>query len=136
MGAGSLSIWVHNLKSFEFVPEYTVGRYSGMAVRVGAGVESWEQHNNMAAHNITVIAPGGSTVGAVGGWIAVAGHGSLSSKYGLGADQVLSINVVTADGQFQTVDPNSKGVKKDLWWALRGGGPSEYRPTRQLARRN
>ncbi|KAH6847752.1 hypothetical protein B0I37DRAFT_375759 [Chaetomium sp. MPI-CAGE-AT-0009] len=121
MGAGSLSIWVHNLKDFEFIPEYTVGPYSGMAVRVGAGVESWEHFNHMAANNISVVAPGGGTVGAVGGWIAVAGHGSLTSKYGLGADQALSINVVTADGRFLTVDPNKH---KDLWWALRGGGPN------------
>jgi FAD/FMN-containing dehydrogenase len=122
MGAGSLSIWVHNLKSFEFMPEYSVGQYSGMAVRVGAGVESWELFNHMAANNITVVAPGGGTVGSVGGWIAVAGHGSLTSKYGLGADQVLSINVVTADGRFRTVDPSHH---QDLWWALRGGGPSK-----------
>ncbi|KAK4119144.1 FAD-binding domain-containing protein [Parathielavia appendiculata] len=123
MGAGSLSIWVHNLKSFEFIPHYRVGQYSGMAVHVGAGVESWEHHNHMAAHNIAVVAPGGSTVGAVGGWISVAGHGLLTSKYGLGADQVLSNNIVTADGHFLTVDPNNH---KDLWWALRGGGPSTF----------
>ncbi|KAK4238606.1 hypothetical protein C8A03DRAFT_33358 [Achaetomium macrosporum] len=123
MGAGALSIWVHNLKSFEFIPEYSIGQYSGMAVRVGAGIESWEMFNHMAANNITVVAPGGATVGSVGGWIAVAGHGSLASKYGLGADQVLSINVVTADGRFRTVDPHNH---EDLWWALRGGGPSTF----------
>lgn len=125
MGAGSLSIWVHNLKNFEFIPSYTVGSYSGMAVRVGAGVESWELFNHMARNNISVVAPGGATVGVAGGWLSVAGHGSLTSKYGLGADQALAINVVTADGRFLTVDPNQH---KDLWWALRGGGPSECRP--------
>lgn len=125
MGAGSLSIWVHNLKDFEFIPEYSIGRYSGMAVRVGAGVEGWEHFNHMAEHNISVVAPGGSTVGAVGGWISVAGHGSLTNKYGLGADQVLSINVVTADGHLRTVDPTN--THEDLWWALRGGGPSKAR---------
>ncbi|KAK4150008.1 hypothetical protein C8A00DRAFT_46504 [Chaetomidium leptoderma] len=124
MGAGSLSIWVHNLKSFEFIPEYNVGRYSGMAVHVGAGMESWEQFNHMAANNIAVVAPGGNSVGAVGGWIAVAGHGGLTSKYGLGSDQVLAINIVTADGKFLTVDPNNH--QDDLWWALRGGGPSTF----------
>jgi FAD/FMN-containing dehydrogenase len=125
MGAGSLSIWVHNIKSFEFIPQFNVQGYSGMAVRVGAGVESWEHFNHMARNNISVVAPGGETVGAVGGWISVAGHGGLTSKYGLGADQVLSINVVTADGSFLTVDPENH---QDLWWALRGGGPSEYEP--------
>ncbi|EAQ83599.1 hypothetical protein CHGG_10003 [Chaetomium globosum CBS 148.51] len=123
MGAGSLSIWVHNLKDFEFIPEYTIGPYSGMAVRVGAGVESWEHFNHMAAYNISVVSPGGGTVGSVGGWVSVAGHGSLTSKYGLGADQVLSINIVTPDGKFLTVDPHKN---KDLWWALRGGGPSTF----------
>jgi hypothetical protein len=94
-----------------------------MAVHVGASIESWEHHNQMAAHNITVVAPGGGNVVAVGSWISVAGHSVLTSKYSLGADQVLSINVVTADGHFLTIDPNNH---EELWWALRGGGPSEY----------
>ena len=123
MGAGSLSIWVHNLKNFEFIPEYTVGQYCGMAVHIGAGLESWEHFNYMAANNISVVAPGGPTVGSVGGWISMAGHGSLTSKYGLGADQVLAINIVTADGHFLTVDPYNH---RDLWWALRGGGPRQH----------
>ncbi|KAK3361893.1 hypothetical protein B0T24DRAFT_690417 [Lasiosphaeria ovina] len=122
-GAGSLSIWVHNLKSFEFVPEYASDVYTGPAVRVGAGVESWELFNHMADHNITVVSPGGSTVGAVGGWLASGGHGILTSKYGLGADQALALNIVTPDGRFLTADSTTN---QDLFWALRGGGPSTY----------
>ncbi|KAM7184182.1 hypothetical protein V8F20_012320 [Naviculisporaceae sp. PSN 640] len=124
MGAGSLSVWVHNLKSFEFIPEYKSAVYSGMAVRIGAGVESWEMFGHMAdSGNITVVAPGGSTVGSVGGWLAAGGHGALTSKYGLGADQALEINVVTADGRFLTA---SSEENQELFWALRGGGPSTY----------
>ncbi|KAK3998045.1 hypothetical protein QBC44DRAFT_346763 [Cladorrhinum sp. PSN332] len=130
MGAGSLSIWTHNLKSFEYIPEHTVKKgkngYSGPAVKVGAGVESFELFNHMAANNITVVAPGGGTVGPVGGWVSVAGHGGLTSKYGLGADQVLEASVVTADGKFLTVGPNSPEPDSDLWWALRGGGGSTF----------
>ncbi|KAK3385876.1 hypothetical protein B0H63DRAFT_544345 [Podospora didyma] len=122
-GAGSLSIWVHNLKSFEFLPNHTSDAYRGMAVRIGAGMESWELHNHAAQYNITVVAPGGSTVGAVGGWLAGGGHGGLTSKYGLGSDQALAIDVVTADGRFLTADPRTN---QDLFWALRGGGPSTY----------
>ncbi|KAK4446288.1 hypothetical protein QBC34DRAFT_470078 [Podospora aff. communis PSN243] len=122
-GAGSLSIWTHNLKFFEFVPDYRGPGYTGMAVRVGAGIQASELRNLASAYNITVGAPGGGTVGVAGGWIASGGHGALSSKIGLGSDQVLSINVVTADGQFLTADPNTN---HDLWWALRGGGPSTY----------
>jgi FAD/FMN-containing dehydrogenase len=51
-----------------------------------------------------------------------AGHSILASKYGLGADQVLSLQVVTADGNFVTADT---GTNQDLFFALRGGGPSE-----------
>lgn len=36
-GAGSLSIWTHHLKSFEFLPGYTQGEYYSMAARVGSG---------------------------------------------------------------------------------------------------
>lgn len=135
MGAGSLSIWTHNLKDFEFLPSYTVQKgnkkYEGPAVKVGAGVESWELFNHMARNNITVVAPGGGTVGPVGGWVSVAGHGSLTTKYGLGADQVLEISVVTADGRFLTVGPNTPEPDSDLWWALRGGGGSKFIPCPQ-----
>ncbi|KAL2255431.1 hypothetical protein VTK26DRAFT_3397 [Humicola hyalothermophila] len=122
MGAGPPSVWTHNLKDFEFISEYTTKGYSGPAARVAAGIESWELFNHMADNNISLVSPGGRTVGVAGGWLAVAGHGSLTSKYGLGADQVLSINVVTADGRFLTVDSENH---EDLWFALRGGGPSE-----------
>ncbi|KAK4197362.1 hypothetical protein QBC40DRAFT_232223 [Triangularia verruculosa] len=123
MGAGSLSIWVHNLKDFEYLPNFTVGKYTGPAAHVGAGIESFELFNHMARYNISLVGPGWGTVGVVGGWVSVAGHGTLTSKYGLGADQVLSINVVTADGQFLTVDPLNH---EDLWFALRGGGGSTW----------
>lgn len=122
MGAGSLSIWVHNLKTFEYLPSFTMGKYTGPAAHVGAGIESFELFNHMFKSNISLVGPGWGTVGAVGGWMSVAGHGTLTSKYGLGADQVLSINVVTADGQFLTVDPFNH---EDLWFALRGGGGSK-----------
>jgi len=116
-------VWVHPLKDFAFIQNYTAHGYSGMAVRVGAGIESWEMSNHMARHNFTVLSPGGSTVGMVGGWFSAGGHGGLTSKLGLGADQALSINLVTADGRFITADPETN---TDLWWALRGGGPSTF----------
>ncbi len=93
-----------------------------MAVRVGAGVEAWELFNYMVTYNITIVAPGGSSVGVGGGWLAVGGHGGLTSLYGLGADQALSIQVVKADGRLVTADPFQN---TDLFFALRGGGGSE-----------
>ncbi|RYO80792.1 hypothetical protein DL766_002662 [Monosporascus sp. MC13-8B] len=72
---------------------------------------------------MTLLVAGGYTVGGYGGWFAGGGHSALASKYGLGADQVLSINVVTADGRFVTADMNQN---TDLFYALRGGGGSTY----------
>ncbi len=96
-----------------------------MAVRLGAGLESWEVFNHMAEHNISVVSPGGNTVGAVGGWSGSGGHGILASTYGLGSDQALSINVVTADGRLVEADPLTN---KDLFYALCGGGAGECIP--------
>ncbi|KAH9905749.1 hypothetical protein F4778DRAFT_779140 [Xylariomycetidae sp. FL2044] len=123
VGAGSLSIWTHYLKETEFLPSYTMGKYSGMAVRLGAGVEAWEVSNLMADHNITVVAAGCNTVGGLGGWMSHGGHTTITSTFGLGADQVLSLDVVTADGVFLTADPFTN---PDLFWAMRGGGGATY----------
>ena len=123
MGAGALSIWTHYLKSFEFLPNYTMGNYSGMAVRYGSGLETQELYNYMALHNITVAAAGVGTVGANGGWFGYGGHGNLVSYYGLGSDQGLSLEVVTADGRLLTADPFTN---TDLFYALRGGGAGIY----------
>ncbi|KAI1812429.1 hypothetical protein GGS20DRAFT_578319 [Poronia punctata] len=123
VGAGSLSVWTHNLKSTEFIPSYEIGQYSGMAVRIGSGVEAWEVSNLMAAHNITVVAAGCNTVGGSGGWLSSGGHSTVTSTFGLGADQALSFEVVTADGRLVTADPLTN---QDLFWALRGGGGGTY----------
>jgi hypothetical protein len=117
-----LSIWTHWLKVFEFLPEYSIGEYRGMAARVGAGLESWELFAYMAQYNMTVLVAGSYTVGAYGGWMLGGGHSALASTYGMGADQVLSLDVVTADGRFVTADVNQN---TDLFFALRGGGGSK-----------
>ncbi|KAL2258876.1 hypothetical protein VTK26DRAFT_7631 [Humicola hyalothermophila] len=119
-GRGALSIWTHFLKDIEFVSDYTMGEYQGAAARVGAGVEAWEMHNAMAdVRNFTVVTSLDPTVGNGGGWALGGGHGPLTSLRGLGADQVLSLNVVTADGRFITADLNQN---QDLFFALRGSG--------------
>ncbi|KAI8631449.1 hypothetical protein F5Y19DRAFT_493352 [Xylariaceae sp. FL1651] len=123
VGAGSISIWTHNLKSTEFIPAYHIGNYSGMAIRIGSGVEAWEVSNLMAARNVTVVAAGCNTVGGTGGWLSSGGHSTVTSMFGLGADQALSFDVVTADGKLVTADPMTN---QDLFWALRGGGGATY----------
>jgi FAD/FMN-containing dehydrogenase len=47
------------------------------------------------------------------------GHGFLMRKYGLACDNLLSVDLVTADGHLLTA---SADEHDDLFWGLRGGG--------------
>ncbi len=79
----------------------------------------WREFDQ-AAHAFGLATPGGvnSTTG-VGGLTLGGGIGYLTRKYGLSCDNVLSAEVVTADGGLLTVGPDEH---PDLFWALRGGG--------------
>ncbi len=73
-----------------------------------------------ATHAFGLAAPGGiiSTTG-IAGLTLGGGVGHLTRKCGLSCDNVLSVDVVTADGRFLTANAKENA---DLYWAVRGGG--------------
>jgi len=87
-------------------------------VRAGGGC-TWAEFNE--ATNAHGLATTGGIIGSTGiaGLTLGGGIGYLARKYGLSCDNLVSAEVVTADGQVLTA---SETNNSDLFWALRGGG--------------
>ncbi len=86
--------------------------------RIGAGAK-WDQVLGPAgAAGLAPLLGSTPDVSAVG-YTLGGGMGWLARKYGLAADHVRSIEIVTADGEVRVASPDSE---PDLFWALRGGG--------------
>lgn len=86
------------------------------AVKLSAGTRVTDVINAMVDEQLTVMTGADPHVGIMG-WTTNGGHGPLTSVYGLGADQVLEMEVVTADGEHRVVNEQTY---PDLFWALRG----------------
>ncbi len=91
---------------------------SASTVRV-AGGSIWSEVDH-ATHPFGLAVPTGiiSSTG-VGGLTLGGGIGYLTRAYGLTIDNLLSADVVLADGSVVTADARTNS---DLFWALRGGG--------------
>ncbi|XP_064613369.1 uncharacterized protein LOC135477143 [Liolophura sinensis] len=70
-----------------------------------------------------VIAGGSSTTVAMGGYTLGGGHGPLSRTLGLAVDNLLQVEMVTANGVIVTASAESN---PDLFWAVRGGGGGTF----------
>ncbi|KAL2139718.1 hypothetical protein VTI28DRAFT_4756 [Corynascus sepedonium] len=123
VGAGALSLWTHKLRDIQFLPDYDCRGYRGPAFKLGSGVMTEEVYAAAEEHGVTVVGGECRTVGIAGGYIAGGGHSPMASLVGMGADQVLSLEVVLPNGRFVTANEDTN---PDLYWALRGGGGSTY----------
>ena len=106
-----LVIDVRALKRLQVDPE-------GRTAWAESGVTAGEFTKFVAAHGLGVGFGDTGSVG-LGGLTLGGGVGYLVRKHGLTIDALLGAEIVTADGQLQTLDEQHR---PDLFWAIRGGG--------------
>ena len=87
-------------------------------VRAGPGL-TWGELNHELQPFGLAAAGGFITTTGVSGLTLGGGLGWLVRKHGLALDNLLSVDVVTADGRFVTA---SETQNADLFWGMRGGG--------------
>jgi FAD/FMN-containing dehydrogenase len=116
--AGGLGICDNGLVIDLSLIKYTRVDPKNKTVRVGGG-NTWGEVDH-ATHPFSLAVPAGiiSTTG-VGGLTLGGGMGYLTRKHGLTIDNLLSADMVLADGSFVTA---SAEENEDLFWAIRGGG--------------
>ncbi|MFN8630953.1 MAG: FAD-binding oxidoreductase [Chloroflexota bacterium] len=108
---GGLVIDLRGLRSLEIDP---VGR----TARAGAGLTAGEVGQAAAEHGLAIGFGDTASVG-IGGLTTGGGVGYLVRKHGLTIDNLLSAEIVTADGAIREVDADHE---PELFWAIRGGG--------------
>jgi FAD/FMN-containing dehydrogenase len=86
--------------------------------RVGSGVTLGELDHATQAFGLAVPVGTDSKVG-ISGLTLGGGNGWLMGAFGATCDNLLSVDLVTADGNFLTA---SEDAYEDLFWAVRGGG--------------
>jgi FAD/FMN-containing dehydrogenase len=108
---GGMQIDLGGLKSITVDPE-------ARTARAGGGVLWGEFDAATQAHGLHT--PGGRvTTTGLGGFTTGGGYGWTSCKYGLACDNLVSAEVVLADG---SVVRASENEHPDLFWGIRGGG--------------
>ncbi|HEY3331382.1 MAG TPA: FAD-binding oxidoreductase [Capsulimonadaceae bacterium] len=86
--------------------------------RVEPGLTVGEFFGAIEEKGLIVTVGSHATVG-LAGFTLGGGIGLLMGKYGLASDNLLSVDIVTADGQLRVA---SESENSDLFWAVRGGG--------------
>lgn len=130
----SLSIWLHNMHGIQLHESFTPQsgnacdctppglNASGPAITFMAGDNQGLVY--AAANTIGMAVPvAGAPTVCYGGYITGGGHSLTGARYGLGADLILELTVVTPDGKLVVANTCEN---PDLFWALRGGGGATF----------
>jgi FAD/FMN-containing dehydrogenase len=108
---GGVMIDLAEMKGISIDPDQATATAEG-------GVIWGELNDAAAAHGLAVTGGAISTTG-IAGYTLGGGLGWLMAKHGLASDNLLAVELVTAEGEVLAVDAASD---PDLFWALRGGG--------------
>ena len=108
---GGLVIDLSGMKSIEVDPERRT-------VRAAAGATIGELDEETQKHGLATPMGVVSETG-IAGLTLNGGMGHLRRKHGLSSDNLISVELVTADGRILTA---SGEENEDLFWAIRGGG--------------
>ncbi|KAF7552346.1 hypothetical protein G7Z17_g4398 [Cylindrodendrum hubeiense] len=127
VGPGSLSIWTHHLNKIKYHNGHFKLAGSGKtiqgdAITAGAGTRMVDLYTVADQHGRNIVGGGSKTV-SLGGFVTGGGHSILAPHYGLAADNVLEMEVVTPGGEILTVNEDRH---PNLFWAIRGGGGSTF----------
>jgi len=87
---------------------------------VGAGARWRDVMEAAAPHGLAPLSGSTSDLGAVGFCLG-GGKGWLVRGFGLAADSVRAVEIVTADGRQRWIDQHTE---PELFWAVCGGGPN------------
>ena len=108
---GGVMIDLAEMKGIEIDPEQRTATVEGGVI--------WAELNDAAAEHGLAVTGGAVSGTGIAGYTLGGGLGWLMAKYGLAADNLLAVELVTAEGEVIQVDAASHA---DLFWALRGGG--------------
>lgn len=112
---GGMLILTHGLDSVEVDGDT-------WTARIGSGARWKQVLGPVTEVGLAPLLGSSPDVGAVG-YTLGGGMGWLARKYGLAADHVRSIEIVTADGAIRRTSPETE---PDLFWALRGAGAGSF----------
>lgn len=122
----SLSIWTRHIQEITFhavfQPTGCSSAANSSAVTAGAGQALEELYSAADAKNLTIIGGMAGGVG-IGGYLTGGGHSALSVSYGMAADNVLELTLVTASGDIIMAN---ECQNTDYFYAFRGGGGSTF----------
>ena len=108
---GGVMIDLAEMKGIAIDPEQRTATVEGGVI--------WAELNDAAAEHGLAVTGGAVSGTGIAGYTLGGGLGWLMAKYGLAADNLLAVELVTAEGEVLQVDAASHA---DLFWALRGGG--------------